>query len=84
MPKDLSCTQCGEPMEFGFVPDATYGGVLQSRWHPGPVEQQTFLGMDVGEAFGLKFDKKKTLPITALRCTGCGLLRFYAKDKPNS
>jgi hypothetical protein len=58
-------------MEEGFVPDTTFGGVLQSSWHPGPPET-TWLS-------GVNLNKDATLPVTAYRCITCGFLKFYAK-----
>lgn len=81
MSQQFSCSECGQPMEFGFVPDVTYGSILQSRWHAGVAKHQTFFGMSVGDKLGVNWDKTETLPITALRCTACGLLKFYAKSE---
>jgi len=33
----------------------------------------------LGIKTGVKVDKKEFVPITAYRCTGCGVLRFYAQ-----
>ena len=42
------CPDCGGRMEEGFIPDATYGQILQTHWHPGEPEKSTFLGMNMG------------------------------------
>ena len=61
-------------MEEGFIPDASYGQILQTHWHPGEPEKSTFLGMTMGT----KIDRSDMLPIEAHRCTRCGVLRLYA------
>jgi hypothetical protein len=37
------CSECGEEMEAGFIPDLSPGAVLQSRWHPGVAEKKNSL-----------------------------------------
>ena len=70
------CPDCGTAMEEGFVPDFTYGGIAQMVWHRGEPESARILGMKTGS---VKVDRNEFVPITAYRCTGCGLLRFHAK-----
>ncbi len=77
MSMKLQCPDCGTEMEEGFIPDATYGAVLQTCWHRGTAESKTFLGMGTG----IKYDPTNMMPVTACRCTSCGLLKFYAKPK---
>ena len=64
------CPDCNVPMETGFVPDH-YAQIIQSRWHPGLATEKTLFG-------NLKLDNDALIPITALRCPKCGLLRQYA------
>lgn len=73
---DQSCPDCGTAMERGFVPDFAYGAITQMVWHRGEPESSRILGMKTGS---VKVDKKEFVPITAYRCTGCGVLRFYAQ-----
>jgi hypothetical protein len=61
-------------MEVGFIPDVGYGAVLQLSWQRGEPEPRKFLGMSTG----IKFNLGSELPITAARCTKCGLLKLYA------
>jgi hypothetical protein len=61
-------------MSEGFVPDNTYGAVMQAGWHPGPPEEYRFFGI----ASGKKVDRKGILPIAAWRCGSCGLVQLYA------
>ena len=68
------CPDCGGRMEEGFIPDATYGGILQTHWYPGEPEETSFLGI----ATGMKVEKTGMLPIEAHRCSRCGVLRLYA------
>ncbi len=78
MSMKLQCPDCGTEMEEGFIPDWTQGGVLQTCWHRGTAESKTFLGMQMG---GVKYDPTNMMPVTACRCTSCGLLKFYATPK---
>jgi hypothetical protein len=58
-------------MEQGFIPDVAYGAILQLTWHRGEPESRMFLG-------GIKLKPHQQLPVTADRCTKCGLLKLYA------
>ncbi len=60
-------------MSEGFVADHSYGTVLQSSWVEGEPER-SFWG-------GTKTDGKMKMPISTLRCTGCGHLEFYARAR---
>jgi len=70
-----SCPECGSTMEEGFIPDKSYGVLLQSRWQRGIPEDAKFLGIKSG----VKLNMKESAKITAYRCTKCGFLKFYAK-----
>ena len=69
-----TCPDCEGRMVEGFVPDSTYGSILQSHWYEGPPETTSFLGLPTG----LSVDRKEMLPIQAWRCEACGLVRLYA------
>jgi hypothetical protein len=68
------CPECGSALEEGFVPGRitlglSSGGYVELAWHA---------GKPVGDRARRVKDAKKTkTPITALRCTKCGLLKFY-------
>ena len=79
MSMKLQCPDCGTEMEEGFIPDATHGPVWQTCWHRGTAESKTLLGMQTGT--GINYDLTNMMPVTACRCTSCGLLKFYAKPK---
>ncbi len=64
------CPKCQHGMELGFVPDATYGGVLVPSWIEGAPEKN-WLG-------GVTFKGKQKLAVTTYRCTSCGFLESYA------
>ena len=68
------CPDCAEPMVEGFVPDSTYGAILQTHWYEGTPEETTFLGLPTG----LAVDRKNMVAIQAWRCAECGLVRLYA------
>ena len=71
----VHCPDCNRSMEEGFVPDATYGAYLQNHWHAGAPEKSTFFGLETGT----KVVRTDMLPMSAWRCEGCGLVRFYAR-----
>lgn len=64
------CPKCSQPMQLGFVADKTRGSVDVGHWYEG-APKLTFLN-------GVKIDAVPSLPVGAYRCTGCGLLEFYA------
>ena len=71
---DPKCPKCNRAMERGYVPDSGYGQVLQARWSRGDPEKQRFLG-------GIKWKSKQQIPMTAYRCTECGLVELYARTE---
>jgi hypothetical protein len=72
MQRDPKCPKCQRAMQKGYLPDATYGGVVLGTWVEGEVETG-FLG-----AIKLKGNARRT--ITTYRCTSCGYLESYAAD----
>jgi len=72
------CADCGETLQIGFIPDSTLGPVKQSHWHPGPALHEKYFGTKAGDKRGVKTDWEQTVPITAYRCPGCGLVKIYA------
>ncbi len=78
MPDPRNCSDCGDSMELGFIPDSTYGALLQSRWHPGEAKQLKVFGMELPR---LETNISEFVPITAYRCSGCGLLKFFANQE---
>ncbi|MBD0319324.1 MAG: hypothetical protein ICV87_03260 [Gemmatimonadetes bacterium] len=74
---DKPCAECGGPMEEGYVADrGDYNVSSVAEWVEGAPETARFLGM----AAGLNEKNRVRLRIRTLRCTRCGLLRFYAPD----
>ena len=74
MPTPPACSDCGSTMIAGFIPDATYGQVLQTHWYEGDPENSSFLGL----ATGVKVDRNRMIPVWTWRCGSCGLLKSYA------
>ena len=71
-----ACSDCGQDMENGFIVDEGHlGSMLKSRWHGGEPAEVSLLGIKMA---GYKIDPSQMVPITAWRCTGCGLLKIYA------
>jgi hypothetical protein len=66
------CVKCAGAMQEGFIPDNTYGEVMQSAWVAGRAETGWF---------GKKVDGKETYPIRTFRCTQCGYLESYASSQ---
>lgn len=70
------CPKCGGVMEEGFLRDITHGATVQTTWIEGtPVA--SFWG-------GVKLRGLVQLPVTTLRCAGCGYLESYAHRPPES
>ena len=65
-------------MKEGFISDRTFGGVLVSKWHEGPPQQYTFLGM---KSLSIKAEYDDGLTFSAWRCPQCRLIEFYANEK---
>ncbi len=74
---ELKCPDCKTTMEKGFLPDQALTAVLQSAWQKGEAEPEISFGFI--KSGGVKYDTKEIIPITAHRCTKCGLLRLYAR-----
>ncbi len=73
-------------MELGFIPDASYMVVLQTQWHPGTPEDARFLGIKPQTHMGkevpaIKHDTSQMYPVTAFRCSECGVLKFFALSR---
>jgi hypothetical protein len=68
------CPDCKIEMALGFIPDATVGSFQTTQWHAGEATDTRLLGLPMGTE--VKPDKMS--PITAYRCTDCGLVRLYA------
>jgi hypothetical protein len=71
-----ACHECGAAMEEGFIPDMHVGGAKQLEWQRGIPENNKFLGLKTN---AVKLNENEWLKITARRCTGCGLLKLYAR-----
>jgi len=71
-----ACPECGAAMEEGFIPDMHVGSAMQLAWQRGIPESKKFLGL---KTKGVKLNESEWLKITVRRCTGCGLLKLYAR-----
>ena len=86
MTDQLKCGECGQQLEPGFIPDASYAVVFQTQWHPGTPEDKRFLGFKPQTMLGkevpaIKHDSEHMLPITAYRCVGCGAVKLFARKQ---
>jgi len=70
-PDPARCAECGGETEVGFIPDSTYGGVLQQKWARGLPVKSWFLGV--------KVDLENCRRVEVYRCKACGYLKCYAK-----
>ncbi len=78
---EVQCPDCHLTMEVGFVPErGDMHSVVQMLWHAGGPEPITFLGFDSGSV--QPATDAPGLPIWALRCPNCGLLRLHALPRP--
>jgi hypothetical protein len=71
-PWHRTCLRCGGELEEGFLLDETHGTYKTTRWVEGAPERSVWTGLKLG--------KRRTLPLTVYRCTGCGALDLYAFD----
>lgn len=78
MQETMKCSDCRGDMELGFIPDATYGMVHQAAWHSGDPKAKKGLFEKLATGGGVKFDTRYMTPITAYRCSQCGLIKLYA------
>jgi hypothetical protein len=65
-----TCAECGAAMEAGFVADAGSDTIRPGEWVSGAPERSWFTGTRVRG--------KVRAPLTALRCSACGLVKLYA------
>jgi hypothetical protein len=63
-------------MEPGYIPDLTYGAILNQRWVPGAPGKHWLVG--------LKVDWSACRIVETNRCKGCGFLKFYANTETGS
>ncbi len=80
MAHNQKCADCGEELEAGFIPDISLATAFKSSWHRGEPDDKTMLDF-LKYGPGVKFDRSHLIAIQALRCTKCGLLKFYANAK---
>lgn len=75
-PMNTRCPDCGVAMHAGFVLDKGEANMDAdcSYWVEGTMEKSFWTGV--------KTKGRAKLPITALRCPECGLLRQYALPVP--
>ena len=79
---NIRCPDCDQDMEVGYIPDAgDAASVIQMVWNAGAPEPVTIFGLKTGSVKAKQ--GTKPLPIWALRCPQCGLLRLHAIPKPD-
>lgn len=67
---ELACPKCKHQMQEGFLLDRGDAPARVAAWMEGPPEYGWL---------GLKWVRRKRLPITAYRCLSCGYLEAYAR-----
>lgn len=76
---NLKCVKCGGSMTKGFVMELPTGRQAVTTWVEGEIEKSFWTG--------IKFIKKRQIPIATYCCEKCGYLESYAdmtKQKNNS
>jgi hypothetical protein len=70
-----TCPKCSTFMSRGHMPDYANGDViaLQAVWAPGDPKPRRFY------MTGIKANPNEQIPLTAYRCSTCGLVEFYAR-----
>jgi hypothetical protein len=72
MASRVYCPDCDREMEEGFLLDSTHGGQGVGHWVAGQAERSVWTGV--------KMKGRTKVPILAMRCPRCGLLRLYARE----
>ena len=67
------CPECGGPMHDGILADATQGGYTQPMWVEGAPERSIWTG--------LKLKGRDRWHVATYRCTDCGFLKSYARER---
>jgi hypothetical protein len=75
-PDRTRCSECGGEMQPGYIPDLTYGAILNQRWFPGAARKHWLTG--------LKVDWSACRSVETDRCKNCGFLKFYANTMSGS
>ena len=70
---NLTCSECGGGMTEGFLLDETHGGRQVLRWVEGSPEKSMWVG--------LKLKNKEVVHVMTYRCTDCGYLKSYARER---
>lgn len=74
MLENTLCPECSGSMEMGFLADrGSYDAVRPGDWVEGEPEHSFW--------YGTKTQGKARYRISTLRCTSCGYLKFYAREK---
>ena len=66
------CPDCDRVLEEGFLLDHTHGGQGVLNWVAGLAEKSVWTG--------LKMRGRTRVPVLAMRCPRCGLIRMYARE----
>lgn len=59
-------------MEEGFFLDHTHGGHAAGHWVAGQAEKSFWTG--------IKMAGRQKVPVMAMRCPRCGVLKLYARE----
>ena len=77
------CVTCRTPMDGGFIPEATAGGIFVTVWHPGdPTKQKQSWRERLASPAGVRYGSTEVLAIEAYRCPKCGRLDLFAREPP--
>jgi len=74
MPEKIPhCPKCNGEMEDGFVADRIDSGQVQQKWVEGQPQQSFWTG--------LKISDKRRFKVVSYRCTQCGFIESYARER---
>lgn len=74
---------CGGALEEGFIPDFAQQAVWATTWIKGEPDQGKSIKEIMLTGAGIKANGADVRVVEALRCTSCGRLDLYARDKPH-
>ena len=74
---------CGGTLEEGFIPDFGHNAVWAATWIAGEPEQGKSFKELLTTGGGIRASGVDVRVVEAFRCTTCGRLDLFARDKPH-
>lgn len=76
-----NCPDCNVPMDEGRILDHNYARATFSQTQPSPVDPENVLWI-ADFPNSARVDRRNWRPVVSYCCPECGLLREYARAKP--